>query len=58
MVQGTRCRAGKPTAIADAERLFELFDKLSKPEQQANEVLKHAALVTTIIGNETGNEGK
>ncbi len=36
------------TAIADAERLLELFDKLSKPEQQANEVLKRAALVMTL----------
>ena len=41
------------TAIADAERLLELFDKLSKPEQQANEVLKRAALVMTLTAWET-----
>lgn len=41
------------TAISDAERLLELFDKLSKPEQQANEVLKRAALVMTLIAWET-----
>ncbi len=55
---GTHCRAGKShcyfdTAIADAERLLELFDKLSKPEQQANEVLKRAALVMTLTAWET-----
>lgn len=46
-----------PTAIFDTaialfiqsgERLLELFDKLSKPEQQANEVLKRAALVMIL----------
>ncbi len=41
------------TAISDAERLLELFDKLSKPEQQANEVLKRAALVMTLTAWET-----
>jgi hypothetical protein len=41
------------TAIADAERLLELFDKLSKPEQQTNEVLKRAALVMTLTAWET-----
>lgn len=41
------------TAIGDAERLLELFDKLSKPEQQANEVLKRAALVMTLTAWET-----
>jgi hypothetical protein len=39
------------TAIADAERLLELFDKLSKPEQQANEVLKRAALVMAFTAS-------
>lgn len=51
-----------PTAIFDTaialfiqsgERLLELFDKLSKPEQQANEVLKRAALVMTLTAWET-----
>ncbi len=41
------------TVISDAERLLELFDKLSKPEQQANEVLKRAALVMTLTAWET-----
>lgn len=45
------------TAIAlfvqSGERLLELFDKLSKPEQQANEVLKRAALVMTLTVWET-----
>jgi len=41
------------TAIADAERLLALFDKLSKPEQQANEVLKRAALIMTLTAWET-----
>ncbi|MFN6262745.1 MAG: HEPN domain-containing protein [Chromatiaceae bacterium] len=45
------------TAIADAERLLELFDKLSKPEQQANEVPKRAALVMTLTAWETFIEG-
>ncbi|WP_348731188.1 HEPN domain-containing protein [Rheinheimera texasensis] len=51
-----------PTAIFDTaialfiqsgERLLELFDKLSKPEQQANEVLKRSALVMTLTTWET-----
>ncbi len=44
------------TAIADAERLLELFDKLSKPEQQANERLSNTintvtSTTTNIISN-------
>lgn len=35
------------TAISDAERLLELFDKLSPAERKDNEVLKRAALVMT-----------
>jgi hypothetical protein len=46
------------TAISDAERLLELFDKLSKPEQQANEVLKRAALVMTLTAWETFIDGR
>ncbi len=51
-----------PTAIFDTaialfiqsgDRLLELFDKLPKPEQQANEVLKRAALVMTLTAWET-----
>lgn len=51
-----------PTAIFDTaialfnqggEWLLELFDKLSKPEKQANEVLKRAALVMTLTALET-----
>jgi hypothetical protein len=41
------------TAIADAERLLVLFDKLPKPEQQTNEVLKRAALIMTLTAWET-----
>jgi hypothetical protein len=51
-----------PTAIFDTaialfnqsgERLLELFDKLSKPEQQANEVLKRTTLVMALTAWET-----
>lgn len=41
------------TAIADAERLLELFDKLSPAERKDNEVLKRAALVMTLTARET-----
>ena len=41
------------TAIADAERLLELFDKLSPAERKDNEVLKRAALVMTLTAWET-----
>lgn len=45
------------TAIADAERLLvpllQKTDKLPKPEQQANEVLKRAALIMTLTAWET-----
>lgn len=41
------------TAIADAERLLVLFDKLPKAEQQTNEVLKRAALIMTLTAWET-----
>ena len=41
------------TAIADAERLLVLFDKLPQQEQQANEVLKRAALIMTLTAWET-----
>jgi len=41
------------TAIADAERLLVLFDKLPQPEQKANEVLKRAALIMTLTAWET-----
>lgn len=34
------------TAIADAERLLELFDKLPQADRKDNEVLKRAALVS------------
>jgi len=61
MVQTATARTATPenptaifdTAISDAERPLELFDKLSKPEQQANEVLKRAALVMTLTAWET-----
>lgn len=36
------------TGIADVERLLALFDKLFKPEQQANEVLKRTELFITL----------
>ena len=45
------------TAIADAERLLvpwlQKIDKLPKPEQQTNEVLKRAALIMTLTAWET-----
>ncbi len=41
------------TAIADAERLLELFDKLPQAERKDNEVLKRAALVMTLTAWET-----
>ncbi len=41
------------TAIADAERLLVLFDKLPKPEQQTHEVLKRAALIMALTAWET-----
>lgn len=41
------------TAIADAERLLEIFDKLSPAERKDNEVLKRAALVMTLTAWET-----
>lgn len=41
------------TAIADAERRLELFDKLSPAERKDNEVLKRAALVMTLTAWET-----
>lgn len=61
MVQTTTAATAAPknptaifdTAISDAERLLELFDNLSKPEQQANEVLQRASLVMTLTARET-----
>jgi hypothetical protein len=41
------------TAIADAERLLVLFDKLPQQERQPNEVLKRAALIMTLTAWET-----
>jgi hypothetical protein len=41
------------TAIADAERLLLLFDKLPQQERQPNEVLKRAALIMTLTAWET-----
>ena len=41
------------TAISDAERLLELFDKLLPAERKDNEVLKRAALVMTLTAWET-----
>ncbi len=41
------------TAIADAARLLELFDKLPAVERKDNEVLKRAALVMTLTAWET-----
>ncbi len=41
------------TAIADAERLLVLFDKLPQQERQPHEVLKRAALIMTLTAWET-----
>lgn len=41
------------TAIADAERLLEIFDKLPPTERKDHEVLKRAALVMTLTAWET-----
>jgi hypothetical protein len=41
------------TAIADAERLLVLFDKLPQQEQKPHEVLKRAALIMTLTAWET-----
>ncbi len=42
------------TAITDAEKLINIFDKLPSPEaQQQNEVLKRAALIMTLTAWES-----
>lgn len=61
MVQTATAPAAEPenpaaifdTAIADAERLLELFDKLAPAKRKDNEVLKRATLVMTLTAWET-----
>lgn len=45
------------TAIADAERILTIFDKLDKASQQEHEVLKRASLIMALTAWETFIEG-